>query len=252
MATRTTPWKGSFVIDGDPDGSIRVSQFGIKDFTLESTITYVGEKTGLEGKLGDEVLDDIRTVGPASLPTTDLTSVPGPLRWFLSQYGSHTPAALIHDRLIGVDPPIEGLTDAYTDRYFRTMLKDLGVRWIRRWLMWTAVAFRTRYKAGGLKQASVVAWVVAMALGTAALVVGLRDGNTAVVVGALVAPLLTAGLWGLQYGAGLLAAFSAVWLLPPTVLGALGFVIYWVLERVAGVFVEKDEPKPEPISYKTF
>jgi hypothetical protein len=35
-----------------------------------------------------------------TLPFTDLTSVPQPLCWLVGQYGSHTPAAPIHDRLI--------------------------------------------------------------------------------------------------------------------------------------------------------
>lgn len=252
MAIQTTPWYGSFVVDDDPNGAIRVRQIGAKEFHLDSTIRYVGEKTGLEDKLTPEVITEIRNVGPSTLPNTDLTSVPQPLRWFVSQYGIHTPAALIHDRLIGVDPPIEGLTDAYTDRYFRIMLQDLGVRWIRRWLIWTAVAFRTRFKAGGLKMVSVLVWVASMIAGMTALGVGLVKSDWKLVVPALLAPALFAFLWERQYGAGLCGAFTAVWLLPPTALGALGFGIYYCLERFAGLFVDRNRAKPEPISYESF
>ena len=41
---------------------------------------------------------------PVRLPRTDLASVPLPLRWLVSNYGVHTPAALIHDWMIDTEP----------------------------------------------------------------------------------------------------------------------------------------------------
>lgn len=246
------PWNGSFVVDGEAGGAIRLRQVGVNDFALESSVRYVGERTGLEGSVADRVIDEIRHVGPATLPVTDLTSVPQALRWFVSQYGTHTPAALIHDRLVDAEPPIEGLTDVHADRYFRVMLHDVGVRWIRRWLMWTAVALRTRSKAGGATLAGIVVWVLASLAGMGTAVAALLRGDWLLLAGAAVAPFLFAALWGRQYGAGLLGALAAPWLLPPTVVGMVGFWVYALLERLAGVFVDRDRTSPEPLRYESF
>lgn len=252
------PWSRSFVVmdpatgSASSTGAIRLSQVGMNDFVLESAIRYVGGRTGLEDKLGDAVLDDIREVGPGTLPVTDLTSVPQPLRWLVSQYGSHTPAALIHDRLIDPAPPIEGLTDADADRYFRFMLQDIGVRWLRRWLMWAAVAFRTRWKAGGAVAASVVVWALTSAAGMSLAVVALAGRNWTLLLLAVAAPFASATLWWRQYGAGLVAAIAAPWVLPPTIFGAIGFVLYAGLERVAGLFVDKEVTPVEPLRYESF
>jgi hypothetical protein len=247
------PWAGSFLVDGETNGTIQLRQVGVKDFVLESTIRYIGARTGLEGKVSEACIADIREVTPEDLrPHTDLTSVPPPLRWFVSQYGSHTPAALIHDRLIGLTPPIPGLTDAYSDRYFRMMLKDVKVRWLRRWLMWAAVAARTRSKTGVRKLIGLILWFVASIAGMATAVVGIATQSWLLILVSAVAPFVLAGLWGRQYGAGLVAALAAPWLVPPTVLGVTSFCVYSVLERVVGLFVERTEPRPEPISYESF
>ncbi len=249
---QSTPWNGSFLVDDDADGAIRLRQIGVKAFRLDSVVRYVGEQTGLEGKVADHVIDEMRQVGPKHLPVTDLTSVPQPLRWFVSQYGTHTPAALIHDRLIGIDPPLVGLTDAYADRYFRVMLQDLGVRWIRRWLMWTAVALRTRSKAGVALLCGLVLWTLASLVGMTLAVVALVNRDWGLLVITALAPFAFALLWGRQYGAGLLGALAAPWILPPTVLGGIGYGIYALLERITGCFVDRDRTSPEPLSYGSF
>ena len=103
---------------------------------------------------------------PDSLPITDLTSVPGPLRWFVSPYGLHSPAALLHDRLVGAEAP-EGFARADADRLFRHMLDCLGVPFLRRWLMWAAVAYGTRWSAKGVRRAAIVLWTVIAVAGMA-------------------------------------------------------------------------------------
>jgi len=49
---------------------------------------------------------------------------------------------LIHDRLIGIENGPSDLTDVLADRYFRFMIEAVGMSWLRRWMMWAAVAFR--------------------------------------------------------------------------------------------------------------
>jgi hypothetical protein len=71
--------------------------------------------------------------------STDLASVPFWLWWFVASYGLHTRAALLHDQLVDVAE----LDRAQADRIFRLALEDSKVRWMRRWLMWTAVSIAT-------------------------------------------------------------------------------------------------------------
>lgn len=233
-----TPWSGSFEVKDDPSGAIHLEQIDSENFELHSTVCYIGDQTGLEEYLSDDALAEIRVVTPVKLPTTDLTSVPGVLRWFAGRYGVYTPAALIHDWLIPqpVTPAIPGMTDQYADRYFRFMLEDLGVPVIRRWLMWAAVAARSRWQQGPLQKALLSIWVIASLAGMTAFVYGWATGSVATMVAAALAPFLFALLWERQYGAGIVAAYSAPWILPPTIFALVGYGIYLVLEWIVGLF----------------
>ena len=81
---------------------------------------------------------------------TDLASIPSFASWLVPKDGSHTPAALIHDAMVldrdekpsyaPADPVVER-EDA--DRLFREGMQHLGVRLLRRWMMWTAVSIPT-------------------------------------------------------------------------------------------------------------
>jgi hypothetical protein len=233
------PWAGSFDIVDDPADRIALKQIDGTTFELGSTIVYLGEETGLEGKLDDATIDALRWVSPERLPRTDLASVPPALRWFVGTYGIHTPAALIHDWMIEKGPPVVGgLTPQYADRYFRFMLRDLGVRWIRRWLMWTAVALRSRWETGIRRRVMVAIWIVAALAGVGAFAIGAARGNLTMVAIATAAPLVVSLLWGRQYPAGLWASGTALFILPPAAIGALAFGIYlaleWIVSKVSG------------------
>lgn len=234
-------WRNGFVIDGVVGGPIRLAQLDRKTFALSSKIEYRGD-TGLdEADLPADVLEKIRTLDPAVQPggefLTDLASVPGPTRWFLGAYGEHTPAVLIHDWLIPVPEGMEGLTEVHADRYLRFMLKRIGMRWLKRWIMWSAVALRTRFAAGGLKRLSVVAWIAGALAGNSIFFVALLTGDLVLLATSVVLPILFAALWGRQYGAGIIAAIAAPWLLPPSVLAAIGYAIYVAIERLRELVV---------------
>lgn len=40
-------------------------------------------------------------------------------------------------------------------------------------------------------------------------------------------------LWGRQWGAGLVAALTGIWLIPATVFVLIGLAVYWVMEKAA-------------------
>jgi hypothetical protein len=242
------PWGGTFLVDGHPDAPIELDQYTAKDFVFVGTLSFVGDM-GLDEKNYPEITAEMkqkaRALDGSLLGRSDLASVPRFLRWFELPYGRHTPAALIHDGLIFDGKPNKGAlgSDTAADRYFRYMLAATGVPFFKRWIMWAAVALRTRWAVGGWRRLTVVVWVFLAALGIAALAVaawaivsgGAAPGDVnewALLAGAVVAPLLAGVLWGKQWGASLVTAVAAPFLLLPAAITAIGYAIYWVLERL--------------------
>ena len=193
----------------------------------------------------DAVLDDARTF-PACAERTDLASIPRFLTWFENKYGRHTLAAIIHDRLIWSGNPNAGAlrSDALADRFFRLMLLASGIPILKAWIMWAAVAMRTRWAARGLRRWLLVAWVLLATIGIATFVAWIGVvawdwaapfglGATTMLLVAVVMPVLSAPLWGRQYVASGVAAVAALWILPPAVFALIGFAVYRVLEAAA-------------------
>jgi Protein of unknown function (DUF1353) len=69
---------------------------------------------------------------------TDFASVPGLFTWLVPRYGRFTKAAILHDFLC--DEAKEGrFIGSQADGIFRHVMRELGVGFIRRWVMWAAV-----------------------------------------------------------------------------------------------------------------
>jgi hypothetical protein len=69
---------------------------------------------------------------------TDFASVPGLFTWLVPRYGRFTKAAILHDFLCGEAK--EGrFIRSQADGIFRRVMRELGVGFIRRWVMWAAV-----------------------------------------------------------------------------------------------------------------
>ncbi len=245
-------WDHAFWVEGPDAPAISLRQIDAATFALgEVRITYTGD-TGLDrfigrGNLDAEMIDMIRSVDQYLLPTTDLASVPGPLRWFTNTYGLHTPAALIHDFLIvdeGVVPVVEPWM---ADRYFRFMLAAVGIPPLKRNIMWAAVALRTRVTTSAVHAVLVGLWAL---LATCGVVLFVMSGWAAIAGGSDVfglaapavlglsagAPVLASLLWGRQLGAGLVAGAAAPFLLPAAVVASLGYAVYVAAERLFGLF----------------
>ena len=216
-------------------------------FADDAVITMLTDRLVRNGKTPEEAHDaveDARTFTPTTENPTDLASIPRYMRWFESAYGAHTLAAIIHDDLIVEEPnggPLED--DTLSDRFFREMMKSAGVPWLKRWIMWSAVALRSRWAVGGIRRLSVLVWLVLSAAGITSFVwaVGSAtlgwDGPVdtwALLLVALVLPFVAAFLWGKQYGAGIVAAIAALWILPAAALAGVGYLVYLGLERAAG------------------
>ncbi len=247
-AWRVAPRSG-FVVD-DADGEVGLVQVDAAQFTVgqrfkfddaavKSDIVAKLTKTGVPAADAEQRFDRAAACSQIG-GTTDLASIPPFMRWFENTYGVHTLAAILHDELI-VDEVNGGHlgSDTLADRFFRLMLDASGVPRLKAWLMWAAVALRTRWAAGGVRRLSVVVWVLAALAGIVALVVGvclaIWGGGTAwaaaLITVAVVGPFVSALLWGQQWGASLIAAVAAVFVVPAAVFAILGRITYGAMER---------------------
>jgi len=251
------PWRvvpGSGFEVADPSGSVGIVQMDARRFFVLNTFRYRDEhvESYLVGQLvagGAEpaearlAVDEARTFTPREDNPTDLASIPRFMRWFENPYGVHSLAALIHDELITDEVNGGRLgSDTLADRFFREMMRTSGVPWLKRWIMWSAVALRTRFVAGGHRRWSVLAWLALSVVGISCAVGAVGTwwfdwswpiGPVASIVVAIVLPFVAAPLWGRQWGASLVSAAAAFWLVPAAVVAGLGYVVYLGLERAA-------------------
>ena len=243
------PWGSHFLIDGASGGPIQLGQTDASSFRVESRIEFIGDM-GLPSEKYPHITDEMREKASVLEPgeTSDLASVPPFVRWFADPYGAYTPAALIHDKLI-VDVPNGGALgdDAASDRYFRFMLESVGEPFFKRWIMWAAVALRTRWAVGGWRRLLLFVWLVLATIGIASFVSAVVDlvADTGTLFDvapwnlrgiSVVTPGVAGALWGKQWGASLVAAVAAPWILPPTILAVAGTVIYLALEQLGRIF----------------
>jgi hypothetical protein len=89
-------------------------------------------------------------VVPAGM-LTDFASVPRPFVWFIPQYGRYTMAAILHDYLWSRLAAQGALSYLDADAIFRRALRELGVAFLRRWIMWAAVRWTALRKPGGTR-----------------------------------------------------------------------------------------------------
>jgi hypothetical protein len=236
-------------------GTVSLRQVDRTTFRVDDTFRFSGEEAledierHLRTKCGDAeaaaLLEAARVVTVDS-PATDLASVPQFLGWFERPYGLHTLAAIIHDRLIIGGQPNKGAlqSDILADRFFRQMMRTAGVSPIKRWVMWAAVALRTRWEAGTTRKLMVGLWAVAASIGIISLVsaigtvvwewpdlLWLSAGARLTI--AAVLPIVSLPLWGRQYGAGLIAFLVAPFVLPPAAVVIVGYGLLQFADRAA-------------------
>jgi hypothetical protein len=88
-----------------------------------------------------------RFVVPVDAPT-DFASVPRMFVWLLPRYGRYTKAAILHDYLWRIKVPAGDLSLKDADGIFREAMRQLGVPFLRRWMMWAAVRIGALKKGG--------------------------------------------------------------------------------------------------------
>src|SRR5438132_13977341 len=158
------------------ESELVVQQLGDFDWRVIEPLRYQGNA-------------DAFVVPPGS--ETDFASIPDIFQWLLPRSGRYTKPAVLHDYLCRhgdeVGCPVE---DA--DGLFRRSMAEMDVPFLRRWVMWAAVRWRslvkTRFKAGPSDLAQVALVTIAPGLfiiGGGLVVFGLLVGWC--VVGAVLA-----------------------------------------------------------------
>jgi hypothetical protein len=161
---------------------------------------------------------------PTDANSTDLASVPPLLTWFIGTYGIHTRAALFHDHYVDAPPP---MTRKQADTLFRDALRESGVRWLRRWLMWTAVSLRTSFGALGL--VVIVIHLLELAVATGWWLLDSLPWGFPIAIAA-------AGfVWGLHRWPLAVLGFTLV--APPAGLAFVARLVAWITELVEEVVV---------------
>ena len=122
-----------------------VRSIGDEEWQLLAQVGYEGKFDSFEVPAGTE---------------TDFASVPRVFVWLLPRYGKYTQAAILHDYLWRVAVPEGQLTLPEADGIFRRAMRELGVPFLRRWMMWSAVRVGALVKPGGRKRWIQESWRV--------------------------------------------------------------------------------------------
>jgi hypothetical protein len=172
-------------------GQSLVRQSGDSDWVVEEPIIYQGSVEKFVVEIGFH---------------TDFASVPRIFTWLLPTYGRYTRPAILHDKLCDL-ARAGGISRADADGLFRRSMRELGVAFLRRWLMWAGV------RAQSIKDAG-VAQVLRPASSLAALLV----------------------LW----------LFAIVYLFVPTVVILVELLVFLVVEWVLFPLVAAAQRRTDP------
>jgi hypothetical protein len=124
---------------------------------------------------------------------TDFASVPCIFVWFIPRYGRYTKAAILHDYLCSIAVPAGRISRVDADGVFRQAMRELGVPFLRRWIMWAAVRLGALTSPAGRKKWWTEAWRVALITAVALPVV--TPAAAVIVISLLVFYLVELVVW---------------------------------------------------------
>ncbi|MEO7370810.1 MAG: DUF1353 domain-containing protein [Ilumatobacteraceae bacterium] len=211
------------------------ARFRFRDQTVEDRVVHHLGKVGAfdDEKQRRQAFHAAAGYRPADGPT-DLASIPRLMRWLVNTYGVHTLAAIIHDKLITEKANSGQLrSDVVSDRFFREMLGMCGMPFFLRWIVWTAVAMRTRWAAGTYTRAKMILWGLSSVIGIVGSIWLAASGRWlgALAFGA-VWLLAAAALWGRQWGAAVFAAIALPVIVPAAVPVLAATAFFSMLDRI--------------------
>ena len=131
----TEPIRGIGVGDGfSKDAEVLVKEKGSQNWIVEAPVVYGGKTQVFEICQGEE---------------TDFASVPRILVWFLPRYGAYTLPAILHDHLWRVEAPKGNISYRDADATLRRAMRERGVPFATRWIMWAAVRWASIFTRKG-------------------------------------------------------------------------------------------------------
>jgi hypothetical protein len=113
-------------------GQPLVRQSGDRDWVVEEEIVYRGRTQTFVVEVGFR---------------TDFASVPRIFTWLIPTYGRYTRPAILHDKLCKLARNGD-LSRVDADGLFRRSMRELGVAFLRRWLLWAGVRAQSVKDAG--------------------------------------------------------------------------------------------------------
>ncbi|MEN8040285.1 MAG: DUF1353 domain-containing protein [Actinomycetota bacterium] len=117
-----------------------VRELDVNRWRVEEDLVYEGKRESL-------------TV-PTGTPT-DFASVPALLRWFIPKYGRYNKSAVLHDHLC-VESAAGRFSRADADGIFRRSMREVGVGYLRRRLMWVGVRWGGKLAGSDAGEAALV------------------------------------------------------------------------------------------------
>jgi len=120
-----------------PDSEVDVTELeDVKEWALLRELEYQGKQDPYTVPVGQH---------------TDFASVPRVFAWFIPPYGRYTKAAILHDYLWRVKAAGGEITWLDADALLRRAMRELGVSFLIRWIMWAAVRWGALTKRNGLR-----------------------------------------------------------------------------------------------------
>jgi hypothetical protein len=135
---------------------VDIRQVDDQDWQILRALTYHATKEDFEVPVGEH---------------TDFASVPRAFVWFIPRYGRYTKAAILHDYLCSVVVPAGRISRIDADGILRRAMRELGVPFLHRWIMWAAVRLGALTNPAGRKDWWKEAWRVALVAAVALLIV---------------------------------------------------------------------------------
>jgi hypothetical protein len=110
-----------------------------QNWTVEAPFAYGGKTQVFEVCAGE---------------STDFASVPRILIWFLPRYGAYTLPAILHDHLWRIEAPAGHISYRDADATLRRAMRERGVPFATRWIMWAAVRWASIFTRKGGRHGS--------------------------------------------------------------------------------------------------
>lgn len=222
-----------FESESDRDPKVELRQVGPNAFQLLKGFRY--REPGVDEPTYTVAAHDLFR-GPERGNATDLASVPPYLWWFVASHGRHTRPAIMHDQLIYGDDRTEA------DRLFRVSLDEVGVSFLRRWLMWAAVSLATMWEQSKPRLIGFVTHLIAFFGGLAWAWFGGFSWSMVAAIG------LGGLLWGLRIWP--LSVVGVLVVGPATVLVWITIAVVWLVDALAfacGKALDTNPAPPTPL-----